>query len=124
MRSRLLVALSLLAGCRPTPAPARDPVPLSVEEQRTDSALRLVLRAAPGARINAQLKPALELADGRVLRFDADSLSPDSAYYAEAPVLSLARGTALHGTLLASVCAEGEQVCQLVRLEVRTTPDL
>ena len=54
----------------------------------------------------------------------ATPLAQEVGHYAEAPVLSLARGTALHGTLLASVCAEGEQVCQLVRLEVRTTPDL
>ena len=42
--------------------------------------LRLV--AAPGVRINARLKPAIELDDGTVLRFDSPSLTPDSAYFA------------------------------------------
>src|SRR5216684_67109 len=46
--------------------------------------LRLV--AAPGVRINARLKPALELDDGSVLRFDSPRMTPDSAYFAAPPV--------------------------------------
>ena len=48
--------------------------------------LRLV--AAPGVRINARLKPALELEDGTVMRFDSPRLTADSAYFAVAPTVS------------------------------------
>jgi len=77
--------------------------------------LRLV--AAPGVRINARLKPALELDDGTVLRFDSPLLTPDSAYYAAPPVAAPPR-SAHRGTLRASICRSGEGICQSVRLAV------
>jgi hypothetical protein len=77
--------------------------------------LRLV--AAPGVRINARLKPALELDDGAVLRFDSPLLTPDSAYYA-APPMAAPPSRAHRGTLRVSVCRSAEAICQLVQLAV------
>jgi hypothetical protein len=75
--------------------------------------IRLTLEPAAGARINARAKPALELADGTVLRFDAPHLTPDSAYFAEAPTVLAPRGANLrHGTLRASICPAGEHYCR------------
>jgi hypothetical protein len=106
-------ALGVLVACRPASAP-----PLTVERHAEPGGLRLVLRPGTGARINARLKPALELADGTVLRFDTARLSPDSAYFAEAPELTLPAGASAHGRLRASVCNEGEHICRLITLEV------
>jgi len=78
---------------------------------------RLTLLAAAGVKVNARLKPALELSDGRVLRFDSPRLTPDSAYFAESPsALAPGRHTQVHGTLRASVCDEGAAVCRTVVL--------
>ena len=77
--------------------------------------LRLV--AAPGVRINARLKPALELYDGTVVRFDSPHVTADSAYYAAPPTAAPPRG-AHRGTLRASICRSGEGICQSVRLAV------
>lgn len=106
-------ALGLLFACRPAAAP-----PLTVERHAEAGRLRLVLRPRTGARINARLKPALELADGTILRFDAVGLSPDSAYFAEPPELTLPAGASVRGHLRASVCKEGEHICRLITLEV------
>jgi hypothetical protein len=78
--------------------------------------LRLV--AAPGVRINARLKPALELDDGAVLRFDAPRLTPDSAYFAAPPTSASPVGTSRHGTLRLSVCPSGENICRVVEVSV------
>jgi len=59
--------------------------PLAVRAEPTDSATRLVLVAAPGWKINARVKPALELPSGAIVRFDAPQLTADSAYFAEPP---------------------------------------
>ena len=77
----------------------------------------LSLHAAPGIRINARLKPALELADGRVLRFDSPDLTADSAYFASPPRLT-APGLPprLHGLVRAGICRAGETVCRTVEL--------
>lgn len=81
--------------------------------------IRLTLEPAAGARINARAKPALELADGTVLRFDSPRLTPDSAYFAEAPTALAPRGANLkHGTLRASICPAGERYCRELVLPV------
>src|SRR6058998_1783316 len=104
--------VSCVAACRPG-APFR----LSVERDGRVSRFRLV--GAPGARINARLKPALELADGTVLRFDSPHLTPDSAYFAEPPTVVAPRGADLkHGTLRASICPPGERYCRELVLPV------
>lgn len=80
---------------------------------------RLTLVAEPGARINARVKPALELADGTVLRFDSPRLTADSAYFADAPSALAPTGARLDGAILrASVCPAGEQACKTLTLPV------
>jgi thiol-disulfide isomerase/thioredoxin len=80
---------------------------------------RLTLEPEGGARINARAKPALELADGSVLRFDSPHLTPDSAYFAEPPTVLAPRGANLkHGTLRASICPAGERYCRELVLPV------
>lgn len=113
MKRLIWTALAGLLACRAATAP-----PLTVERHAEPGRLRLVLRPRAGARINARLKPALELADGSVLRFDAAGLSPDSAYFAEPPELTLPAGASVHGHLRASVCNQGEHICRLITLEV------
>lgn len=77
----------------------------------------LHLVAAPGIQINARLKPALELDDGTVLRFDSPSLTPDSAYFAAAPTVVTPQG-ARRGTIRVSVCPSGENLCRSVEMVV------
>jgi thiol-disulfide isomerase/thioredoxin len=90
-----------------------------VRAEPVDGGIRLTLEPAAGARINARAKPALELADGTVLRFDAPHLTPDSAYFAEAPTALAPRGANLkHGTLRASICPAGERYCRELVLPV------
>src|SRR3989454_3755497 len=72
MRRFALLVLVTLA----TPAACHSRPPLVALE--AGPPLRLVV--APGVRINARLKPALELDDGTVLRFDSPLVTPDSAY--------------------------------------------
>jgi hypothetical protein len=105
----LLVALT---SCRPAV-----PFQLAVERGPV-SRLRLV--AAPGAQINARLKPALELEDGTVLRFDAPRVSADSAYFVDAPTVEAPLGQTVHtGIVRASVCSAGEKLCRSFALAVR-----
>ena len=101
----LVAALWAACGGRP-PLVALQPGP----------PLRLV--AAPGVRINARLKPALELEDGTVLRFDSPRLTPDSAYFAAAPTVAPPASGSRHGTLRLSVCPPSEKVCRLVVMAV------
>jgi len=109
-----LVALAL--GCR---GPAERPAPLRVERESSAGATRLVLVAAPGLRINARVKPALELPDGAVLRFDSPHLTADSAYFTRPPTAALPGAERrVAGTLRASVCSEHELVCRSVTLEL------
>jgi len=78
--------------------------------------LRLV--AAPGVRINARLKPALELDDGAVVRFDSPDVTADSAYFTAAPTAAAPLTGNRHGTLRLSVCPAGEKICRLVEMAV------
>src|SRR5712691_1742238 len=102
----LLVAALAAAACH-------GPPPLLAVE--AGPPLRLV--AAPGVRINARLKPALELDDGTVLRFDSPLVTPDSAYFAAAPTAAPPEG-ARRGTLRVSVCPSGEAVCRSLEIAV------
>ena len=111
---RRVALLFIVVGC----APRSDLVRLETTHEAGAFGLRL--EPAPGARLNARLKPALELADGSVLRFDSPHLTPDSAYFAEPPVAVLGESTkARSGLLRASVCPTGESVCRTVELAVR-----
>jgi hypothetical protein len=70
-------------------------------------------------KLNARLKPALELTDGSVLRFDAERLTPDSAYFAEPPVAILpGKHARVRGILRASVCESDAPVCRALVLEL------
>ncbi len=93
---------------------------LEVKTAPAGADTRLTLLAAPGLRVNARLKPALELENGTVLRFDSPRLTPDSAYFAEPPTALLAgRRHDLKGTLRASVCGIEEQVCRSISLRLK-----
>jgi hypothetical protein len=91
------------AGCHGSTAPVR-----------LDAGPPLRLVAAPGVRINARLKPALELGDGTVLRFDSPRLTSDSAYFATPPTVAPPPGAMRRGTLRLSVCPAGEKICRSV----------
>jgi hypothetical protein len=109
------VLLVLLAGCQGT----RPPDPLYLEATPTGSDTRLTLLTAPGLKLNARLKPALELPNGTVLRFDSPHLTPDSAYFTQPPSTIVAgRQIRWRGTLRASICDEGGRVCRSVVLDL------
>lgn len=93
--------------------------PIRVTREETAAGTRLALVATHAAQINAQLKPALELKDGTVFRFDAAGRSPDSAYFTTAPELILPRGIVARGKIRISVCDSGEAVCRLVTVALR-----
>lgn len=116
--ARLLPA-ALVAWTLACSPPAGPPASLSLATSREGADTRVTLVAAPHLKVNARLAPALELADGTVLRFDAARLTADSAYFAEpATALLSGRRDAVHGTLRASVCRDDEQVCRSVTLEL------
>ena len=113
------MALLLSVGaCHRTPL--AQPV-LRLETAPAGADTRLTLVAAPDLKVSARLKPALELPDGAVLRFDAPALTADSAYFA-VPATTLRRGRHLHvrGMLRASVCGVTELVCHSVSLRVES----
>jgi hypothetical protein len=105
-------------ACRgaPTGHPA-----LRVETAPAGADTRLTLVAAPDLKVSARLKPALELPDGTVLRFDAPALTADSSYFA-VPATALLRGRHPHvrGTLRASVCGVTELVCHSLSLRLES----
>jgi hypothetical protein len=119
-----LIVLSGLAlllateACHGTPSAAP---PLRLETTPAGADTRLTLVAPPDLKVSARLKPALELPDGAVLRFDAPALTADSAYFA-VPATALLRGRHPHvrGTLRASVCGVSELVCHSVSLRLES----
>ncbi len=112
----LIAAVALLSSCA---APTVKPGPLSLTTTAAGPDTRVTLVAGPGVKVNARLAPALELADGTVLRFDAASRTADSAYFAEPTTARLSgRRASVHGTLRASVCRDDEQVCRTITLEL------
>ena len=65
------------------------------------------------------MKPALELANGTVLRFDSPHVTADSAYFTGAPTVLAPTGMKLTGAVLrASVCPAGKRVCRMVTLAI------
>lgn len=113
----MALTLGLLAACA-VAAPPR-PAPVQLEAAATRAGYRLSLIPAPGARINARLKPVLELTDGTRLQFDAPALTADSGYFAEPPVIGLERRPGrLRGLLRVGVCPAGLNVCESLALPV------
>ncbi len=99
-RASIILAAVLVSACdaRPAPVTLRAGPPLRLEP-------------GPGVRINARLKPALELEGGIVVRFDSPHLTPDSAYFTAPPTAEAP--PAVHaGTLRVSVCPAGERICR------------
>ena len=118
MRWSVLAAAVALAGsaCRQGTGPA--PL-LHVVSEHSAGITTLTLVAAPGIRINARVKPALELPDGTVLRFDSPHQTPDSSYFTRPPTSSMAGAhRRAEGTLRASVCETDELVCRSVVLQL------
>ena len=108
--------LALSAACSRPPAP---PGELRVVVEASGPDTRLALHAQPGLKINARVAPALELADGTVLRFDAPGRTADSAYFTVPPIARLAgRHDQVHGRLRASVCRTDELVCRSLSIEL------
>jgi hypothetical protein len=106
----------VLCACAPVP---RAPGLLRLETAAVGTDTRVTLVPAPGVKLSARLKPALELAGGAVLRFDSPRLTPDSAYFAEPPSARLAgRHQRVGGTLRASICQEDELVCRSIILQL------
>jgi len=111
-----LVALSLAAACSRPPA---EPAALHVTLAPAGPDTRITLHAESGLKINARLAPALEFADGSILRFDAAERTADSAYFVTPPTALLAgRHDKVHGRLRASVCREDERLCRSVTLSL------
>ena len=119
MRWPVLAAVAVAvvgSGCRPN---ARATPLLHVVSEHSAGITTLALIAAPGIRINARVKPALELPDGAVLRFDSPHQTPDSAYFTRPPTSSLSgEWRRAEGTLRASVCEADELVCRSVVLQL------
>lgn len=115
--TRVLVTLAAaILACSP---PADAPTPLQLTATPAGPDTRVTLSAEPGFKLSARLAPALELADGAILRFDAAQRTADSAYFAVPPSALLpGRHDGVHGTLHASVCRDGEQVCRSITLEL------
>ncbi len=111
------VAVALVgSGCRQGTESA--PV-LQVVSEHSAGTTTLTLVAAPGIRINARVKPALELPDGTVLRFDSPDQTPDSSYFTRPPTTSLpGERRRAEGILRASVCQTDELVCRSVVLRL------
>jgi hypothetical protein len=113
---RAAVALLLLTGC--AGEPGADPL-VRLETARAGEHTRVTLVPASHVKLNARLKPALELADGSILRFDTSRLTADSAYFAEPPAAVLpGRHRRVRGTLRASVCENDAPVCRALVLEL------
>jgi hypothetical protein len=110
------VLLTLLLGC--LPAREADP-PVRLETAPAGEHTLVTLVPAAHVKLNARLKPALELADGSILRFDTERLTADSAYFAEPPAAVLpGRHPRVRGTLRASVCENDAPVCRALVLEL------
>ncbi|HEX3232648.1 MAG TPA: hypothetical protein VHR41_00530 [Gemmatimonadales bacterium] len=112
-------AVLLFSGACRGPSSAAPTLRLETTSLGADT--RLTLVTPPDLKVSARLKPALELPDGTVLRFDAPLLTADSAYFAVPPTARLP-GRHLHvrGTLRASVCGVTELVCHSVSLRLES----
>ncbi len=109
------------AACRrdvPAPVTAIITGPqLTFEPSGRGTLVRLIV--PDSQEINARIPPAIELSDGSVLRFAAAGVTPDSAYYTEAPVAWLSYpADTLHGLLRAGICNRGELVCRAVKVRL------
>ena len=106
-----------LGGCSRHEAPPE--AGLRIEARADTGGYLLTLLAGPGARVNARLKPALELGGGNVIRFDQPSLTADSGYFAAPPVARLpGRVRRLSGLLRVGICPAGQLLCRALSIPV------
>jgi hypothetical protein len=116
IRSALLAIAILSTSCSPDAGPA--PL-LRIETEPGNTHTRLTLIPAASIQLNARVKPALELPDGSVLRFDGPELTADSSYFAQPPTAVLpGRHRSVRGTLRASICENDTPVCRSLVLEL------
>ncbi len=112
----LVIGVVLSSACD---APRVEPRPVALDMVRTPSGSWLRLTPGPCVKINARLAPALELASGGRITFDAGRLTPDRAYFAEPPRAEVSGAeTRVAGTLRVSVCRDAARVCQTVVLMI------
>lgn len=118
----LFIGLLLMACSHPGLAPEAS---LRIEARADSGGYQLTLLATPGAKVNARLKPALELEGGGVIRFDQAALTADSGYFAAPPIARLpGPARRLRGRLRVGICPVGEQLCRaLVVLVDQPLPD-
>jgi hypothetical protein len=110
-------ALIVAASACSAGSPADAPFHLTTTPLGPDT--RLTLQSAPHLKVNARAAPALELGDGRVLRFLDGRRTADSAYYAEPPSTVLTgRHKRVHGTLRVSVCRDDERICRSLAIKL------
>ena len=110
MRAAVL-GVAFLAGACGAP-------PFRIDRVRGPSGVLLTLTPDPGARVNARLRPALELSDGVVLRFNGTRLTPDSAYFEDAATVTVPPEVR-SGLVRASACPVGQEVCRSYTMAVR-----
>ena len=112
-----LLLLAAAWGCAPRPSAGAELVRLVAAV--APGGYRLTLLAAQGARINARLKPVLEVEGGGRLRFDAPSVTADSAYFTAPPGVGFDSPSGrLRGLLRVGVCPPGLKVCRSLALPV------
>lgn len=116
--SARLAALGALA-C----APAQAAAPVTIHAGVRDGQPALSAEPGAGVRLNARVPPALELPDGRILRLTNGAITPDSAYYTEAPWTRRPASLPSTATLRVSYCRTDEALCRTVTLAVRPTND-
>jgi hypothetical protein len=119
-RAVQLPLLGLLMACggqgHAVAPPPRSLVSLTVTGS---GAQRLAeLHPAPGVRINARVRPTLELQDGSLIHFTGEERLSDSGYFSGIPAAAI--GTTLERTALlrASVCPVAERICVSVVTDV------
>ena len=115
----LTAMLSLLAGCTGERVGTAPAPPLTLQTEAVPGGTRLLLISPPGTRINAEVRPALLLRDGRIVHFDTAAVTADSLYYTAPPAALLdAPPASAKGMLRASVCDDTARVCRLVKVEI------
>lgn len=93
--------------------------PVALEVIPTSSGFGLSLNASPHVKINARLRPTLDLEDGSSIFFVATRVTLDSAYFAESPRAILPGAPArLAGTLRVSICSDTATYCQSVKIPI------
>lgn len=115
-----LFAAALLLGAAACDKPQQRLEPLvRLTATASSTGFRLTLVPAPGARINARLKPVLELEGGSRIQFDHPALTADSAYFAAPPTAEFLGASAeLKGVLRVGVCPAGANVCRSLAIAI------